>query len=38
MICDFGLMNWQAASVPPRAGGVLETLLRKLARGLTLRE
>jgi len=27
-------MNWQAASVLPRASGVLETRLRKLARGL----
>lgn len=26
--------NWQAASVLPRANGVLETLVRKLARGL----
>jgi len=27
-------LNWQAASVLPRANGVLETLLRKLAHGL----
>lgn len=27
-------LNWQAASVLPRANGVLETLVRKLARGL----
>jgi len=35
---DFGLgnLNWQAASVLPRAGWVLETRLRELARGLKL--
>ena len=33
---DFGLriLSWQAASVLPRAGWVLETRLRELARGL----
>ena len=34
LVCHDPIENWQAALVLPQAGGVLETLLHELVRGL----